>query len=379
MGARNYSEATRKALFALSLGRCFEPNCPERVVRMSEDGVPVVLVQIAHIHPAKKGGPRGNADPSLSVEFRRSFANLLLLCTYHHKLVDNMPTGDHYSVEQLNAWKAGREGKLVDHLQMVTDERLAEILGSSLSSVITETKTQLLAAIGGVETVSQDNARLLRTLVDETFNRPHLDPDAVAALAESAHALRGVAEYAPMLSASSTALSSTLPDYAPMLARSSSTLVNLPDWVVMLRDAARDLSHLRDHVPALERASRQLVNLPDYTTMLDHSAKAIVDVPFRAQSLSSAADNANSAALAAADTIRQAIREIDDLRQSGIATELQESAAIIVLAAQQIHSAAATAAEGQKPDRFTWFLRGALTCLVLVGVLALVVWYKVPQ
>jgi hypothetical protein len=76
-GPRDYSAATRKALFALSLGRCYEPECQSRVIRMA-DGVPVVLIQISHIRAAKKDGPR--YDPSMTDEQRRSFPNLLLLC-----------------------------------------------------------------------------------------------------------------------------------------------------------------------------------------------------------------------------------------------------------------------------------------------------------
>src|SRR5437588_12489347 len=106
MGARNYTEATKKALFALSLGRCYEPDCQTRVITMAPDGTPVVTVHIAHIRAASYDGPR--FDESMDDDERRAFRNLLLLCAYHHPLVDNKTHGDSYSLDILIDWKKKR-------------------------------------------------------------------------------------------------------------------------------------------------------------------------------------------------------------------------------------------------------------------------------
>lgn len=104
--SRNYLEVTKKSLFTLSLGRCYEPDCPNRVVQMAGEH-PIVQVQISHIRAAKKNGPR--YDENMTDDDRRAFRNLLLLCTFHHQLVDKKPTGDSYSVEELQRWKEERE------------------------------------------------------------------------------------------------------------------------------------------------------------------------------------------------------------------------------------------------------------------------------
>lgn len=345
MDARNYSEGTRKALFTLSLGRCYEPNCQEQVIRMAEDGTPIVLVQIAHIRAAKKGGPR--YDESMNDDARRAFTNLLLLCTYHHKLVDNLPTGLRYSVTNLTEWKTAREGQMVDDLRMLTEDRLIDILGSTLGGVILDTKTELMDAIGEIEQVSRESAGLLRTLVDETFKRPHLDPEAIASLADSANTLRGVAEYAPMLHESSRSLSYSLPDYAPMLARSSSELRDLPDYAAMLGRSSSELHGLPDWVDMLHRATTNLSYLPDYAPMFAQSCDVLANIPDHVAISRSAAGTVSDAT----NQLRQALHEIESLRRTGYATELHSAATRVAETADNIRDAAAAAAAGQQPDR----------------------------
>ena len=369
MNARNYTEATRKALFALSLGRCYEPDCQERVVRMDEDGTPVVLVQIAHVRAAKKGGPRW--DASMNDEARRAFSNLLLLCTYHHKLVDTVPTGLRYDITTLMRWKTSREGQMAADLHGLTEERLVDILGSTFEDVVVETKTELLDAIGEVELVSRESAGLLRTLVDETFKRPHLDPETIASLADSANTLKGVADYAPMLHESSRSLSHSLPDYAPMLARTSSELRELPDHAWMLARSSEVLHNLPDLAATLTDATKGFGLLPDYAPMLATSCAALAEVPDHARTLRSTADEVAEAAFAAANRLESVLHRVNQLGQDGYATELYGAAESVAASADQIHAALA----GDVPDRWSYILRGIVIGLVIAGVVALGIWY----
>lgn len=374
MNARNYTEATRKALFALSLGRCYEPDCQEPVVRMDENGSPVVMVQIAHVCAAKEGGPRW--DKSMDDDARRAFTNLLLLCTYHHKLVDTLPTGLRYDVKTLMAWKTSREGGIATDLSGLTEDRLIDILGSTLEGVIIDTKTELLDAIDQVELVSRESAGLLRTLVDEIFKRPHLDPDAVASLTDSANTLKGVADYAPMLLDSSRSLSHSLPDYAPMLARSSSELRELPDYAGMLAWSSQSLRDLPDMAGVLRDAAKGLDHLPDYAPMLADSCATLAKVPDHIGALRAVADEVEEAAETAASRIEFALRKVDQLGQNGYTAELHGAAESVAASADQIRNALA----GEIPDRWTYILRGIIAGLVIAGVVvALGIWYLVAR
>ena len=60
---------------------------------------------VAHIVAEKADGPRGNS--SLTLGQRNRFANLLLLCKIHHKLVDDQPAT--YTVSKLHEIKAAHE------------------------------------------------------------------------------------------------------------------------------------------------------------------------------------------------------------------------------------------------------------------------------
>ncbi|MEV4876509.1 hypothetical protein [Streptomyces cyaneofuscatus] len=75
-----------------------------------------VNVEIAHIRAEKPGGAR--YDPAFEGKRGNAEDNLLLLCTKHHKWVDDF--GDDYPTEELLAWKAeqvaqGRGASLTEH------------------------------------------------------------------------------------------------------------------------------------------------------------------------------------------------------------------------------------------------------------------------
>ncbi|WP_422647330.1 hypothetical protein [Actinoalloteichus caeruleus] len=350
MKARNYSEPTRKALFALSLGRCYEPDCQEQVVRMASDGTAVVLAEISHICAAQKGGPR--YDASMTDDDRRAFPNLLLLCTYHHKLVDGEVTSIQYSVETLTDWKTAREGQMAVDLQGLTEDGLEDLLGSTLNDIIGETKVELTKAINDVEQVSRESANLLRVLVDETFKRPHLDAESVVSLAHSANALQGMMDYVPMLERSSSSLDA-LRDYVVLLQQSSQELNSMSDWVASLGTATENISHLQDYVTSLEQSCKVLNEIPDHAELSQSAAEAVEE---------------------AADQLRQARNDFETLRQGGYEAKFSNAAQDVAKAALSIQHAADYAADGAIPDRLTYVFRGFIGGLVAAGVTALVIW-----
>ena len=90
-----------KRLFALSKNECAYPDCKERIV--NEHGT--VIGEICHIEAAEKEGERYNE--SSNDEHRRSFENLILMCSNHHKKTNNV---NEYTTEKLLKFKLEHEG-----------------------------------------------------------------------------------------------------------------------------------------------------------------------------------------------------------------------------------------------------------------------------
>lgn len=89
-----------KRLFALSNNVCAYPNCEEKIV----DEYGTVIGEICHIEAAEKGGERYNEFSD--DEYRRSYDNLILMCSNHHKKTNNFKE---YTVEKLKKIKAQHE------------------------------------------------------------------------------------------------------------------------------------------------------------------------------------------------------------------------------------------------------------------------------
>src|SRR5258707_12663081 len=84
---RKYAEKTIKRLFGLSNNLCAFPDCTNQIIAgetpYSDDEV---IGYISHIYAAADNGPRGK--PGLTDEEKNSFENLILLCGFHHPIVD---------------------------------------------------------------------------------------------------------------------------------------------------------------------------------------------------------------------------------------------------------------------------------------------------
>jgi hypothetical protein len=89
-----------KQVYALSGNRCAFPGCDVPLVDPTTGGVRGELTHIAGVTP---GGPR--YDPSQTDEERQGKENLILLCQYHHSVIDAGP----YTAEDIRRMKAARE------------------------------------------------------------------------------------------------------------------------------------------------------------------------------------------------------------------------------------------------------------------------------
>jgi hypothetical protein len=92
-----------KTLFALSCNVCAYPGCDERLTDPSWNEV---RGDIAHIRGEKPKAAR--YDASMTDEERHEFANLLILCPNHHRLIDRLDP-DAHTVDDLTATKALHE------------------------------------------------------------------------------------------------------------------------------------------------------------------------------------------------------------------------------------------------------------------------------
>lgn len=151
--ARNYTEPTKKKLFALSGNQCAYPNCTNKLI--AEDGITVVG-EIAHIQAASEKGAR--YYPLISDEERADFPNLMLLCSEHHKMIDNKENEEKYPIELLKKWKAEHEAKHEKDQIQVSDTVIEQIT-NKLEKYLQDFADRFLEA-----TLEAD-----KTILDEIF------------------------------------------------------------------------------------------------------------------------------------------------------------------------------------------------------------------
>lgn len=103
-GPKEPSRPTVKRLFAVSGNLCGFPKCSTPLVDPQSGAI---IGAMCHIKGDKPGSAR--YDRCQSNEDRHGFANLILLCNVHHKVVDD--DEDAYSVERLLQMKQDHESR----------------------------------------------------------------------------------------------------------------------------------------------------------------------------------------------------------------------------------------------------------------------------
>jgi len=106
MSRSNISPKEMKLLALQSGGICAFPNCKQSLVARG-DGVDgsTILGEIAHIVADSRQGPRGDAP--LDSDERDKAANLILVCSTHHTLIDSQPNT--FSIPVLQQVKSDHE------------------------------------------------------------------------------------------------------------------------------------------------------------------------------------------------------------------------------------------------------------------------------
>jgi hypothetical protein len=112
-----------KLLLQRSGNRCAFPSCGKI---LDHPGTtlddPVVLSEVAHIVSQKAEGPRGSSH--LSAAQRDKYENLILLCSEHHKLVDQQPAT--YGVERLKEMKRQHEAMIAEATKRISLQQAGE-------------------------------------------------------------------------------------------------------------------------------------------------------------------------------------------------------------------------------------------------------------
>jgi hypothetical protein len=271
---RVYRSAVEKALFQLSRGRCYYPGCPEPTLRMIQ-GEPVVNVTICHICAHDENGPR--SVRSMTLEQKRSFSNLILCCIVHSKVIDDTRNEGTFTIALLTKWKQDRESNCegLAALDGLTDATFAADVVSAISAMRTET----LDALGELAKINAEAANTLRSIIAEQFDRPYLDLDAIASLADSARVMRSIPDYALMLGGATKGLE-YLEYNAITLKQATGPLVELEQRTFEL-DRARDrLADTTDNaVQSVESAIRLIGNsLREITPQLDSASETTRDI-----------------------------------------------------------------------------------------------------
>lgn len=123
---------TQKMLWGRAAGRCSFPEC--RIV-LYEDATetddPALIGEICHIVAESDGGPR--SDPSMPLEQRDKYNNLVLLCRNHHRVIDEQEEA--YTVDRLKDLKQEHEAWVLQQLdfdekKQRDDEHYADIIDS---------------------------------------------------------------------------------------------------------------------------------------------------------------------------------------------------------------------------------------------------------
>jgi hypothetical protein len=135
------------ALAWLSHGTCYFPGCDRRIIVFVEDE-PEVDVHIAHIRDAKPGN---RYVQSMSVDERRAFSNLILLCKPHHDLVDKTHP-ERYGIASLEQWKFQKEAGHSEQLAAepgLSEEFLEDTLRNAVVNISVTGASLHVGGMGG--------------------------------------------------------------------------------------------------------------------------------------------------------------------------------------------------------------------------------------
>jgi hypothetical protein len=127
-GPTEPSRQTIKRLFAVSSNRCAFPNCTTPVIDPTSGSI---LGEVCHIKGDRPDSKRH--DPKQRPSDRQGFANLVILCGTHHKIIDDDEVT--YTVHRLVEMKRLHEAK-DQPVPPITDTQLDRLVNSVHHNVV---------------------------------------------------------------------------------------------------------------------------------------------------------------------------------------------------------------------------------------------------
>src|SRR6266576_528042 len=115
----NISDVDLKILWGKAAGRCSCPGCANICISYFEKSREKVLGEMAHVIPQSSKGPRGTDG----VTGPDTYENLILLCPYHHEIVDKAPAD--FPSELLRQWKRQHELRVEQHFHFCAEMQSA--------------------------------------------------------------------------------------------------------------------------------------------------------------------------------------------------------------------------------------------------------------
>lgn len=109
----SFSDSDIKKLWGLAAGLCSHPECDLDCIEFINSNDPTILGEMAHIIAQSPKGPRGGVTAGDD-----TYENAILLCPYHHRLVDKAPKGA-FPTEMLHDWKSRHELTVRTSIQAV--------------------------------------------------------------------------------------------------------------------------------------------------------------------------------------------------------------------------------------------------------------------
>lgn len=114
---------THKMLWGRAANRCAKPDCRiELVMDASETDDESLIGEECHIFARSPDGPRG--DSSFPKERIDKYDNLVLMCSIHHKLIDDQPST--YPVDKLKEIKSNHEKWVKESLSSFDSQKQRE-------------------------------------------------------------------------------------------------------------------------------------------------------------------------------------------------------------------------------------------------------------
>jgi hypothetical protein len=271
-----FSKGVLAALIQVSGDTCYwpEPRCLVPVT-VDVDGDKILNVEIAHIRAAHPNGPR--YVPSMTALQRRKFANLLLLCPAHHRVIDVLHPGD-FSIEILDEWKRAREAGNYSVLSQmpwgIDADRLEDMLTGRFAAQQRELERQVSrfeAALEKLAAIDSEAASLIGKrmeaagmLLQAGRMLIHTE-DTSEILAEAGRSLRHTEDTADELMSAAIELRG-LQDSAETLIEAATILRPVMASVAELEDAASSLGEAHQLLSALdERLTERISQLDEFT------------------------------------------------------------------------------------------------------------------